>query len=655
MRIVATGADACGARPEHEMQGESKDEAPDVSMTAAEVEDEIARLRQTFPVVRLLSQDQLDTEQFCLLHGDDCPCMRLVCQTVLAQKRDRIETLRMGDSQHSAVARYVEVDNDPRILLYARPVDEGDVSVSQELLYRDALSGTYNRRYYEDYLRRRHLAAGVAIFDLDDFKLINDTFGHLAGDRAIRTVSDVVRRSIRSTDLLVRYGGDEFVLIIDGISSEDFGRRLRTISENIVKETVEDYPQVKLAASIGGVMARGRSVEEAVHEADGLMYRAKLSMESVLTDSDSLEKSSYRKPRLLIIDDSETNRELLSAILEDEYEILEAPGGREGIAMLENYGRAIAVVLLDIVMPQMSGFEVLSRMERSGWIDDIPVIMISSEDSDEVVLHAYELGASDYINRPFDVRVVRHRVGNVMRLYAKQRRLNMMLAQRFYEHERDSRMMIDIIGGAMELRNGESGPHVRHIRVLTEILLDRLAQRTDNYRLDVGERATIAMASALHDIGKLAIDDKILNKPGRLTAEEFEIMKTHSALGADMLKNLGQYEDSALVKTAMEICRWHHERYDGGGYPDGLKGDAIPISAQVVSLADVYDALTSERVYKAAVPHDEAIHMILDGKCGAFNPLLITCLLDVQDRIVEELNRESTPPYQRSFERYERN
>ena len=644
MRIVATGADACGARPEHEMQEESKDEAPDVSMTAAEVEDEIARLRQTFPVVRLLSQDQLDTEQFCLLHGDDCPCMRLVCQTVLAQKRDRIETLRMGDSQHSAVARYVEVDNDPRILLYARPVDEGDVSVSQELLYRDALSGTYNRRYYEDYLRRRHLAAGVAIFDLDDFKLINDTFGHLAGDRAIRTVSDVVRRSIRSTDLLVRYGGDEFVLIIDGISSEDFGRRLRTISENIVKATVEDYPQVKLAASIGGVMARGRSVEEAVHEADGLMYRAKLSMESVLTDSDSLEKSSYRKPRLLIIDDSETNRELLSAILEDEYEILEAPGGREGIAMLENYGRAIAVVLLDIVMPQMSGFEVLSRMERSGWIDDIPVIMISSEDSDEVVLHAYELGASDYINRPFDVRVVRHRVGNVMRLYAKQRRLNMMLAQRFYEHERDSRMMIDIIGGAMELRNGESGPHVRHIRVLTEILLDRLAQRTDNYRLDVGERATIAMASALHDIGKLAIDDKILNKPGRLTAEEFEIMKTHSALGADMLKNLGQYEDSALVKTAMEICRWHHERYDGGGYPDGLKGDAIPISAQVVSLADVYDALTSERVYKAAVPHDEAIHMILDGKCGAFNPLLITCLLDVQDRIVEELNRESTPP-----------
>ncbi len=644
MRIVASGTDACDACPEHEVQGELKDEVPDVSMTFAEAEDEIARLRRSFPVVRLLSQDQLDTEQYCLLHGNDCPCMRLVCQTALTQKRDRIETLRMDDTQHSAVARYVEVDNEPRILLYARPVEEGDASVNQELLYRDALSGTYNRRYYEDYLRRRHLAAGVAIFDLDDFKLINDTFGHLAGDRAIRTVSDVVRRSIRSTDLLVRYGGDEFVLIIDGISSEDFGRRLRTISENIVKATVEDYPQVRLAASIGGVMARGRSVEEAVHEADGLMYRAKLSMESVLTDSDSLEKSSYRKPRLLIIDDSEINREILSTILEDEYEILEAPGGREGIAMLENYGRGIAVVLLDIVMPQMSGFEVLSRMERSGWIDDIPVIMISSEDSDEVVLHAYELGASDYINRPFDVRVVRHRVGNVMRLYAKQRRLNMMLAQRFYEHERDSRMMIDIIGGAMELRNGESGPHVRHIRVLTEILLDRLAQRTDNYKLDVGERATIAMASALHDIGKLAIDDKILNKPGRLTPEEFEVMKTHAPLGADMLKNLGQYEDSALVKTAMEICRWHHERYDGGGYPDGLKGDAIPISAQVVSLADVYDALTSERVYKAAVPHDEAIRMILDGKCGAFNPLLITCLLDVQDRIVEELNRESTPP-----------
>lgn len=622
-----------------------------IAMTQKEAEAEVSRLQGTYPVVRLLDEQGVETDQRCLLYGDGCPCMRQVCIEVLDSKVSSTKTLRMGDDRHSATARYVEVDGTPHVLLYACPLDAPGPEASEALLYRDALTGIHNRRYYEDHLRHQYLAAGIAMFDLDEFKLINDTLGHAAGDAALCTAASTIAGAISAGDTLVRYGGDEFVLIMPGIASDELSGRLQRIIDALASASVEGYPQVQLGASAGGAMANGRTVEDAVRHADNLMYQAKEAEESVLTEDDSLVVAKKSKPLVLIVDDSEMNRMILCDMLEDEYEIIEADGGAKGIELLEQHGDNIAIVLLDIVMPDMDGFAVLSRMNRSGWIDDIPVVMISAEDSDEVVLHAYELGASDYISRPFDVRVVHHRVGNVMRLYAKQRRLSMMLAQQYYERERDSHMLVDIMGGAMEMRNGESGPHIRHIRVLTEILLERLVQKTDRYHLTARERAVISMASALHDIGKLAIDDRILNKPGRLTDEEFAIMKTHSAAGAEALQRLGQYRDSALVKTAIKICRWHHERYDGHGYPDGLKGEEIPISAQVVSVADVYDALTSERVYKAAYSHDVAIKMILNGECGQFNPLLIECLLDVQDRIKQELDAETTPPYLGSHKR----
>ena len=330
------------------------------------------------------------------------------------------------------------------------------------------------------------------------------------------------------------------------------------------------------------------------------------------------------------------NREILREMLKDDYDILEAASGEDGLEAIRQHGELISLVLLDIMMPGINGFEVLSQMSRDGIIDDIPVIMISSEDKQEAVLNAYELGASDYISRPFDIRVVR--------LYAKQRRLSSLLSQQFYERERESRMLVDIMASSMELRNGESGLHVLHIRNLTEILLERLVQKTDKYELTGARRSTIAMASTLHDIGKMAIPDAILNKPGRLTAEEFEVMKTHAAIGAQMLENLNQYKDDALMQTAKAICHYHHERWDGRGYPEGLRGDQIPIEAQVVSVADVYDALTSERVYKKAIPHEKAMRMIADGECGAFNPLLMECLVDVGDRIRDDIGRELPPP-----------
>ncbi len=616
-----------------------------VQMTSQEFDFEAARLRESYPVVKLLDEKALHEEGNCLLCGEDCPCMRMVAQEVFASKgATQVRSLRMGDNTHRAYARYVEVDGVPHVLLYARPLELSSESRTNQLLYHDALTGVYNRRYYEDSLRHQYMAAGVAIIDLDDFKLINDTLGHHVGDLAIRAAAQTMRSCVRDTDMLVRYGGDEFVLVLPGIAAEDFSNKLKFIAKRVTETAVAGYPQVSLSASMGGVLAAGRTIEDAVRQADKLMYKAKQQRACVMTEGDLKDAPEYHKPVLLIIDDSEMNREILKEMLKDDYDILEAGSGEQGLGVLESERVNISMVLLDIVMPGMDGFDVLSRMRREGWIDDIPVIMISSEDSDEVVLNAYELGASDYITRPFDARVVRHRVKNVMRLYANQRRLTNMLSQQFYERERESRMLVDIMAGVMELRNGESGKHVLHIRNLTEILLERLTQKSDRYDITSQQRATIAMASTLHDIGKMAIDDSILNKPGRLTPEEYEIMKTHTVIGAQMLERLEQYQSSDLVKTAGQICRWHHERWDGKGYPDGLVGDQIPISAQVVSLVDVYDALTSERVYKKAIPHDETIRMILNGECGQFNPLLLECLLDVQDKIsaVEEI--ESPPP-----------
>ena len=622
---------------------EQHDQLPDMSRD--ELEAEMGRLLGVYPVVRFLDEDDIEEEESCLLYGGACVCVRGVCKDVLRNGGSRTHRVLMGDQVHRASARYVNVDGKPGVLMCAQPVDAvASGMLSEELLYHDALSGAYNRRFYEDNLRNQHVFAGVAVLDLDDFKLVNDTLGHHAGDVAIKTAVSVLRSCIRSTDMLVRYGGDEFVLVIPGISADVFARKLQDMGDKLAETPVPGYENINLTVSIGGVLSEGRTVEEAVRQADGLMYKAKGRKNFVITDSDNLDPFEFHKPLLLVVDDSEMNRVILSEMLKDQYEILEADCGEAGIARLEQHGSGISIVLLDIVMPGADGFDVLSCMSRNGWIDDIPVIMISSEDSDDSVLRAYELGASDYISRPFDKRIVRQRVSNIMRLYTKQRRLSTMLAQQFYERERESRMLVDIMGGAMGLRNGESGPHVQHVRKLTEMMLEHLMRKTDRYHITSSDRATIAAASTLHDLGKLSIPDDILNKPGRLTPEEFEIMKTHTTIGADMLEGMVQYRDSALVRAARDICRWHHERYDGGGYPDGLKGEEIPISAQVVSLVDVYDALTSDRVYKKAFPHEKAMHMILNGECGAFNPLLIDCLIDLQDRIVAEKDEEDPPP-----------
>jgi len=349
------------------------------------------------------------------------------------------------------------------------------------------------------------------------------------------------------------------------------------------------------------------------------------------------------KQKLLIADDSEMNRAILSDMLDGEYEIIEAENGLEAVRELNRYGDEISLVLLDIVMPQMDGFGVLEEMNRNGWIKTIPVIMISAENASSRIERAFELGISDFISRPFDALIVYRRVVNTLLLYNKQKELMALVMEQMRENERQSGLMVDILSHIVEFRNGESGLHVLRIRQITELLLRRLAQKTDQYSLSEQEIALISLAAALHDIGKIAIPEQILNKPGRLTDEEFEVIKTHAMAGANMLKALPMHQSEPLLATAYEICRWHHERYDGRGYPDGLKGDEIPLSAQVVAVGDVYDALVSRRVYKKAFPHEVAVQMIVTGECGTFNPLLIQCLLDIADSIPKELEGAKRP------------
>lgn len=638
--------------------------AVDEIMTMQQAKTEMENYKKIFQAVRLFKVKEADRiRETCRCTCDQSSScnfkqMEQQCQNcvVMNAASDGTENgkLEVFDGVlYQLIARYIQIDGEEYVMELIRRLDNEwsfgqlnhetlvDLFVHyNDKLYKDALTDAYNRRYYEDEMKGREWNAGIALVDLDDFKLYNDTYGHNAGDMALRTVADVVRKHTRKSDYLIRFGGDEFLLVMPDITESSFNKKLEMIKRRVNEANIPGYTKLQISISIGGTLCQGEQIETAVSRADHLMYRAKNNKNMVVTEQAQHrlnENGVAQKQKILVVDDSEMNRAILSTMLEDDFDMIEAVNGEECLHCLKQYGQEISLVLLDIVMPVMDGFEVLTRMNRNRWIEDIPVIMISSEESDTSIRRAFQLGVSDYISRPFDNRVVRQRVFNTIKLYAKQRRLMALVSDQIHEKEKNSQMMVEVLSQIVEFRNGESGLHVLHIKVLTEMLLEGILQKTDRYRLTPELCQMISIASAFHDIGKIGIDEKILNKPGRLTKEEFEIMKQHTLIGASMLSKMERYKDEPLIEISYQICRWHHERYDGKGYPDGLVGDEIPISAQIVSLADVYDALVSERVYKKGFSHERAMEMILGGECGQFNPTLIECFVEIQDKIKEKM------------------
>lgn len=637
------------------------------SMTKQETEEMMKQLEKVFSIVRILDVEGLETAnslnkgkmpdhpcQCYSFWNRDTRCENCISARVLADKKQRTKIEFIDSDMYQVISRYIEIDNVPHIIEMINCLDSdtlidsdgrkeliGKIAGFDKEIYLDVLTGAYNRKYYEDNVKMSTRVSGIAMLDIDDFKLYNDTFGHMAGDVALETVVGVIKEEIRKIDLIIRYGGDEFLIVMPGIEENSFVKKIRHIREKIDNTKVSGYPELKLSVSIGGVVSDGRPIEYAIDKADKLMYKAKIRKNMVVTENDINEgnnnTSEVKRFKILIIDDSEKNRGELTEMLKREFDVINASDAKQGIEMINKYGEDIALLLLEVKICGMSGFEVLTYMKHSGITENIPVIMISDEKSESFIRRAYDLGAVDYIGRPFDFQTVYTRVLNTIKLYAKQRRLEKLVARNMVEKEKNNRMLIGMLEQVIEYRNGESGIHVSHIKILTEMLLDKLMQKTDKYNLSWSQRMMIITSSALHDIGKVGIEEKIINKTEKLTEEESNEMKMHTLIGAGMIENLDEYKDEELMQIAYGICRGHHERYDGKGYPDGLKGDDIPIGAQVVALADEYDRLVMGRPNKKSVSHEQAVNMIKDRECGKFNPILVECFLEISDEIKARL------------------
>lgn len=634
----------------------------DFQLTMKQALAEVEQYKQVFTSVFMLDEGSVSSGESAQIRREMQTDHRFtdklidtvieVCRAALAGKAVLSKLVFSDTEIYQITARYITADGKPYIIGMVKSIDlsdslvldgenhsgfAGKLASYHENMYKDILTNVYNRRYYEEQLKSNRMSAGVAVIDLDGFDLYNSTYGHDTGDLVLAAVAETIEDCISPDDTLIRYGGDEFLLIIPDANDEAFMGILENIRERVKTANVPNYSWIHITASIGGLISDGETLGNSVLAAENLILCAKNRKDIVLTDKSNESSLLEGKPEVLIVDDSEMNRELLAEMLGSEYKITEAENGEECMAALKQRGTGISLILLDIVMPVANGFDVLDYMTSTHRIEDIPVIMISSENSEETVRKAYEFGVTDYISRPFDTRVVCRRVANTIKLYSKQKNLTKLVTEQVNEKEKNNRMMIRILSQIVEFRNGESGSHVLHIEKLTEMLMKQLLRKTDRYQIDPQMQELIPTASALHDIGKIGIEEKILNKPGKLTPEEFEIMKKHSVIGESILTSTAANMNEPLIKIASQICRWHHERYDGKGYPDGLKGDEIPISAQIVSLADVYDALTSERVYKKAFSHEKTMEMIQAGQCGVFNPILIECLVDIQEDVKREL------------------
>lgn len=629
------------------MQDKDGKTAQGGSMTRQQAEQEMEQLRKVFPSVRMLTAEQVQAGE----------AVGEAARQALEEKTTHSRMEYRGQELYEVTALFAQVEGTPCVLELERRLDRImllDPEESEQLfnnlaeyrgkLYRDAVTGAYNERYYQEKYRSRILTAGVAVLRVDDFKAANDVYGRYAGNSVLETVAGVLRRNLGEKDRLIRRGEDRLLLLLPEVGQSDFGQKLEHLRLQLAAAGVPGYSHLHISVSIGGVWIRDGEVSAAVEHAERLATYAQMQKNTVITEQQPERTAAapvHRRQSVLIVDDSELNRKMLGQMLGSRFDIAEAASGEACLQLLEQNATGISIVLLDIHMPGIDGFTVLEEMNQKNLLEQIPVIMISSEDTVDAVRRAFDLGASDYISRPFDAKVVYQRIINTIQLYAKQRRLSAMAADLAFEKERASRMMIGILSQVVEKRNGESRDHVQRVAQLTSMLLAGLAQKTDRYPLTREMRRTIATAAALHDIGKMEICEDLLHKEGPLTEAERRTLQSHTLLGAQMLEEQPECRDDAFARTAYNICRWHHERYDGGGYPDGLQGEQIPIEAQVVGLADVYERLVSRPVDGHARTHSEVVQMICTGVCGAFNPLLLDCLQDMEAEIARAM--QDTP------------
>lgn len=429
-----------------------------VKITRQQAEEEAKMLEKVFDVVRFLEGDFFEQMQddprigvkigMCQCYDfwkKNKPCENCTSMKAYAEKKQKTKLEFLDTDVFLVISRYLEIDDEACVMELVKHLENdtlidtdgrdklvGKLKGYQDKLYIDPVTGVYNRRYFEDEIRNMQNSAGVAMIDLDDFKLYNDIYGHDMGDQVLCIVADVIKNCIRKTDKLIRYGGDEFLLILSDMVRGTLRGKLLQIQEAIENATIPNCPRLKLTASIGGVISEDGKIDEAIAKADQLMYKAKDHKAQVITECDKTifkKEKIQNKPRILIVDDSEFNRAILKEILEETYEIIEADGGKEALHKIDEYGMEISLVLLDIIMLEKDGFEVLKYMEEERLISDIPVIIISSEDSANYIRRAYEMGVSDYINRPFDANIVYQRVSNTVKLYAKQRRLMAMVTR----------------------------------------------------------------------------------------------------------------------------------------------------------------------------------------------------------------------------------
>ena len=354
-----------------------------------------------------------------------------------------------------------------------------------------------------------------------------------------------------------------------------------------------------------------------------------------------------REKIILIVDDVELNRAILNELFYKKYKIVEAGNGVEALKAIETYNKDIVLILLDIVMPVLDGFEVLQELERRALIERYPIFLITAENSEDIINKGYDMGVVDVINKPFNPSIIKRRVKNTVELYERRFLMESIIEEQTREIEKQagklretSLAMVDTLSTVIEFRDCESGQHIKRIRTMTKILMQALGEVDSVYTFTPSQIEEISVASAMHDVGKIAIPDYILNKPGRLTTAEFEIMKEHTVHGCGILDSVELLRNSDSYLYYRDICRWHHEKWDGKGYPDGLKGDDIPIWSQVVALTDCYDALVSKRVYKEAYSHEKAMHMIESGECGQFNPRLLKAFTQVASILKKELPSE---------------